>query len=245
MPSSSHRQYSRFIPSEEVGDVVRWKFGAMDGSDEVEPEPEAAAPELPVVLDEAAQQALVQQALDEAFARGLAQGVEQGSAQTALEWQHRLDDYIANQGHEAAQRFQSVFLALDHALSEAQQRMAQDVLHLACAIARQVVRQELSVNPNAVQPVVREAVGMLLTEGRPALVRLNPVDLEALAEPLRAEFSSPGVQWLADAAVPIGGCLVESSGTVLDGSLEKRWQRALAELGLSSVWQEEGPLDGD
>jgi len=28
MPSSSQRSYSRFIPSEEVGDFTQWKFGA-------------------------------------------------------------------------------------------------------------------------------------------------------------------------------------------------------------------------
>jgi flagellar assembly protein FliH len=117
--------------------------------------------------------------------------------------------------------------------------MAQQLLELACDIARQVVRQELSVNPNALQPVVREAVGMLVTEGRPAVVRLNPADMEAMAQPLREEIDAPGVQWMADAAVPPGGCLVESAGTAVDGSLDKRWQRAIAALGLQSPWQEE------
>ena len=55
MPSSNQRYYSRFIPSEEVGAVTQWKFGAVDGSDLVEPEPEPEAlPEVPVI-DEAAQ----------------------------------------------------------------------------------------------------------------------------------------------------------------------------------------------
>ena len=83
MPSSNQRVYSRFIPSEEVGDVTHWKFGAMDGSDLEEPVPESeAAAELPPALDEAQQQALVQQACDEAYAKGVAQG----EAQATLEW---------------------------------------------------------------------------------------------------------------------------------------------------------------
>ena len=126
----------------------------------------------------------------------------------------------------------------DASLIDLQQNMAQQVLELACDIARQVVRQELSVNPNPLQPVVREAVGMLVTEGRPATVRLNPVDLEAMAAPLREEVDVPGVQWVADDAVPEGGCIVESAGTVVDGSLDKRWQRAIAALGLDSPWNE-------
>ena len=238
MPSSNNqRSYSRFIPSEEVGDFKQWKFSAVDGSDLVEPTPEPVA-EIPVEVDEAelqAQQALLQQqACDDAYAEGFAQG----QAQTALEWQRRMDDYIAQQGQDAAQRLQAVLQTLDASVIDMQQQMAQQLLELACDIARQVVRQELSVNPNALQPVVREAVGMLVTEGRPATVRLNPIDMDAMAQPLREELDGPGVQWMADAAVPVGGCLVESAGTVVDGSLDKRWQRAIAALGLQSPWSE-------
>ena len=235
MMHSSSRSYSRFIPSEEVGDFVQWKFGAVDGSDLVEPEPAEAVPELPPEVDEAAQQALVQQACDDAYAEGFTQG----QAETGLEWQRRMDDYIAQQGADAAQRLQATMQTFDASLIDMQQVMAQQLLELACDIARQVVRQELSVNPNTLQPVVREAVNMLVAEGRPAMVRLNPADMESLAQPLRAEMDGPGVQWVADAAVAPGGCLVESAGTVVDGSLDKRWQRAIAALGLQSPWQEE------
>ena len=237
MPSSNPRSYSRFIPSEEVGDFTQWKFGAVDGSDLVEPAPEPEPEplvEIPVEIDEAEQQALAQQACDDAYAEGFAQG----QAETALEWQRRLDEYIAQQGQESARRLQEVLQTFDASLIDLQQNMAQQVLELACDIARQVVRQELSVNPNPLQPVVREAVGMLVTEGRPATVRLNPVDLEAMAAPLREEVDVPGVQWVADDAVPEGGCIVESAGTVVDGSLDKRWQRAIAALGLDSPWNE-------
>lgn len=242
MPSSNQRSYSRFIPSEEVGSVTQWKFGAVDGSDLVEPEPEPVA-EIPVEIDEAARQVLVQQACDDAYAEGLAHG----QAQATLEWQQRMDDYIANQGQEMARRLESVMQTLDAHLTDMQQGMAQQMLELACDIARQVVRQELSVNAKALQPVVREAIGMLVAQGRPATVRLNPVDMENMVQPLRDEVDAPGVQWVADAAVPLGGCLVESAGTVVDGSLDKRWQRAIAALGLQSTWQEvqEEGHDGD
>lgn len=238
MPSSSHRAYSRFIPSEEVGLVTQWRFGAVDGSGIQEPEDdEIPAVELPAEPDEAMQQALLQQACDDAFAEGFAQG----QAQTALEWQRRMDEYIDNQGREAAQRLQGVMQALDASLGEMQQEMARQVLALACDIARQVVRQEISVNPNVLQPVVREAIGMLVTEGRPAVVRLNPVDMESVGDALSEDAGGPGMRWVADATVLPGGCLVESSGTVIDATLGKRWERAVSALGLESAWQEGAP----
>lgn len=241
MPSyNSQRTYSRFIPSEEVGVVTQWKFGNVDGSEPEEPEPEALPePELPPPPDpaevEAAQLALVQQACDAAFAQGLAQG----QSETALEWQQRMDDHVAGQAQDMARSIADVVRAMEESMAAMQQRMAQDVLALACDIAREVVRRELSVSPDVLEPVVREAVGMLAAEGRPALVRLNPADLGAVEQPLREELGD-SVQWMADAAVPAGGCLVESGGTVVDGSVGKRWERAIASLGLESPWQESG-----
>jgi len=240
MPSSNQRSYSRFIPSEEVGDFKQWKFSAVDGSDLVEPEPEPEpVAELPAELDEAAQQALVQQACDDAYAEGFAQG----QAQTALEWQRRMDEYIAQQGQEAAQRLQSVLQTLDASLIDMQQQMAQQVLELACDIARQVVRREVVGNPQAMLPVVREALAMLAAESRPATVRLHPDDWAALEKPLREEFASPRIDWQADAAVQPGDCLVESAGMVIDGTLDKRWSRAIAALGLTTAWREDGHAD--
>lgn len=248
--SAYNRVYARFIPSEEVGDVTQWKFGAVDGSGVVDPEP--VVPELPAQLvdeeflaqQEAERLAAVQRANDEGYAEGLTHG----RAEAALEWQQRMDAYIADQGREMAQRLAAVAQSLESSLTEMQQTMAQQLLDLACDIARQVVRQELTVNPLALQPVVREAVGMLVAEGRPATVRLHPEDLQAVAQPLREAVDAPGVQWVADASVAPGGCLVESAGTVIDGSLDKRWQRAVAALGLQSPWEpaaEVAPADAD
>lgn len=238
MPSSSARHYTRFIPSEEIGDVTQWRFGAVDGSEPVEPPAEAVAEaELPEpVFNEAELQARIEQACAAAHAHGVAEG----QAQAGLEWQQRMDDYIAGQGHDAAERIDRIAQTLGRSLEAMQQGIAQEVLRLACDIARQVVRQELSDNPNALLPVVREALGMLVAEGRPATVRLNPEDWETLEQPLREEFNTAKVQWVADANVQPGDCLVESAGTVVDGSLDKRWRRATAALGLQSAWAEEG-----
>lgn len=232
MPSSS-KHYARFIPSEEVGMVTEWKFGAMDGSDQVEEEEAPELPPVPDPVDEEAQLEMIRQACDDAFARG----VEEGRLQAAVEWQQRMDDYVAQQGRELADRIQSAVAHLDMQLQDMQQHMARDVLALACDIARDVVRQELSVNTEALLPVVQEAVGMLVAEGRPAVVRLHPDDMETLAQPLRDAVDAPHVQWQADAAVAPGGCQVESGGLVIDGSLEKRWSRAVASLGLETPWQ--------
>ncbi|GAB2747799.1 hypothetical protein GCM10027019_28570 [Melaminivora jejuensis] len=254
MASGKQRHYTRFVPREEVGEVTRWRFGAIDGEQhgfvplgsvvaEPPPEPEVEdevvdLPPEPVQeglpLDE--HEALVQQALEQGHAQGLAEGQER----ERLLWQQRLDEHIAGPGREAAERLAQLAQAFEGSLAGLQQSMAQDVLQLACDIARQVVRSELSVNRRAVLPVVREALAMLGSESRPAIVRLNPADWQAVHETLQAEHPSMRIEWLQDAGVQPGECVVESAGTVIEGTLDQRWRRAIAALGLTDLWREAG-----
>ena len=246
-PSSKARAYSRFIPREDVGEFTLWRFAAVDGSDALLPKPDAPAPAVDpeaeaalaaqVAAEKAARQEYEQQQRDAAYAHG----VDKGREDAAVEWQQRLDDYIAGAGQEMAQRLDAVVQTLSASLEGMRQHMAQDVLQLACDIARQVVRQELRINPLALQPVVTEALDMLIADGRPATVRLNPADHAAVSNALRETLSETPVQWVADAQVPEGGCLVDSGGTVVDGTLEKRWQRAIIPLGLESAWVADPP----
>lgn len=251
MSNSSSRHYTRFIPREEIEDVTRWQFGAVGTAEaapmpataepqpDVPPEPEPSAPQAPEpptapAWDEEQLQLLLAQAREEGFR----QGHEAGQAQEAQQWRQRLDDYVAGQGRETAQQLQQLVQALEASFSGLQQQMAQDLLLLACDIARQVVRQELTVNTRAMLPVVREALSMLVGEGRPATVRLNPQDWQQLETALREEFGGARIQWQSDAGVAPGDCSVESAGMVVDGALEQRWRRAIAALGLTAAWRE-------
>ncbi|NMM15488.1 MAG: flagellar assembly protein FliH [Rhodoferax sp.] len=221
------RNYARFIPGEEIGAVEHWNFGAVD----------TAALKLAAQV-KAVEKATDQVKEDELKQAGYAEGFIQGHAQATLESQRQISEFIATQGQEAAQHFGQIFVTTQSQLADAEQVMARGVLELACELARQVLRHELSVNPNALQSVIREALGLLVAENKSALVRLNPLDLEVLEEVLRTEFSTLSLTLLADAAVTRGGCLIESAGTVVDGTLEKRWMRAIANLGLNSPWED-------
>ncbi len=218
--------YARFIPDEEIGTAEPWDFSAVDTASlllaaQVRARRAAASP----VSDDAIRQ------------EGYAEGFAQGHAQATLEGQKQIDDYITNQGTEAANNFAGLFESAQSGLANAEQMIACELLELACDLARQIVRHELSINPNALQPVVREALGLLVAESKSVLVRLNPLDLEILDGVVREEFPGLALTLTGDASVTRGGCLVESNGTVVDGTLEKRWTQAIASLGLSSTWE--------
>ena len=221
------RNFNRFIPGEEVGAVAQWDFSAVD-----------TASMLSAAQAQSREEAAQRERDDAIRQEGYAQGYAQAQAQAVLETQQRMAEFIRHQGEEGAHRLAALFAAASLQLQQSEQAIAQGVLELACEVARQVLRQELSVNPNVLQPAVREAMRLLLADSKNAVVRLNPLDLEVLEEPLRAEFSSLSLTLLADARVDRGGCLVESTGTVVDATVQKRWSRAVATLGLSTPWQE-------
>ncbi|ODS90595.1 MAG: flagellar assembly protein FliH [Comamonas sp. SCN 65-56] len=240
MATSSTRHYTRFIPGEEIAEAVQWRFGDV-GLGEPALLPMQSAEVEQQQVEEAAQAAAAQaqQVHDAAFAEGL----RQGQAQAAREWQQRLDDYVAGQGQQVAAQLASVANTFEESLGGLQQQMAESLMQLACDIARQVVRQELQANPRALLPVVREALATFVQDSRPATVRLNPADWQALEGALRDEFGSTRVQWQADASMAPGGCSVECAGAVVDGTLETRWRRAIAALGLVSAWREMSDAD--
>ncbi len=224
------RNYSRFIPGDEIEAVEQWRFGAIETAAQLL---QAQVKEREVEQDEE-QHELARQT---SFRAGYADGVAQGRAQAQAEVQQQMADFLANQAAQTGQQLSELFKSVQTQLDQAQQVMAQGVLELSCELARQVLRQELSVNPNAMLPVIREAIDLLGAEHRTAVVRLHPTDLEVLEGVLASAFSGLNLSLRADTTLQPGGCLVESAGMVVDATLQKRWQRAVATLGLASAWE--------
>ena len=230
-----NRNQARFIPGEEIGSVTDWDFGDVDKSSSRF----AAKLAAQALAEDQAKEALVRQSsFSEGHAQGYAEGYAQGHAQATLEGQRQLNDYIANEGKVAADAMAGLFANAQAQLAESEQAMAQGVLQLACEIARQVLRHEMSSNPNALQPVIREALSVLAIDSKAALVRMNPLDMEVLSEVLRQEFSNLSLTLLPDTTISRGGCLVEAAGTVVDGTVEQRWRKTVATLGLEARWED-------
>lgn len=226
---SKSSAYSRFIPAEEINAVSEWRFANVDGTphaDEIEPQ----LPLGPSPQEVAAQvESTRQQAFDEGYALGSAEGSQ--ATRNALAEPTRL----ANE--QARQRFDDVLATMRAQLTQAQDQMSQAVLQMACDLARQVLRRELTVDQQAIQPVLTEALALLQADTVPVTVRLNPDDFSALegAGPAAAQPGSP--RFVPDAAITPGGCVLEAPGTGVDATLETRWSRAIANLGLSTAWE--------
>ncbi len=226
--------HTRFIPQEEINAVVRWQFSAVN---------DVALGDRRSESDRRADSASQLLQLEQARAAGLEQGRAEGYDRAAAEFKAQMDDFHERQARAMAERLALCAQAFESRWEAAEQDVAQGVLDLACALARQVVRRELRVDTRALEPVIREALGMLATDARPVTVRLNPQDYGLLEAALRESFAGGELAFRPDAVVTPGGCLVEAGGMTIDGTLEKRWSRAVAALGLNVPWHGEGEGD--
>lgn len=224
------RNDDRFIPGEEIKDVAQWQFSAIQTAAQLL---QAQVREREAQQMDASKNGHHQQAYQDGFAAGLQHG-KQVAAQTV---QQQMQDFLAHQAQDSAQRLAQLFKRADAQLQEVEQALAQGTLALACEVARHVVRRELVLDSQSVLPVLKEALGLLESQYKTALVRLHPTDLQALGELILAEFPDGRLSLRADASLQPGDCVVESAGTVVDGTLAKRWQQAVATLGLASTWE--------
>ena len=161
-----------------------------------------------------------EQARQEGYAAGHAEGLAAGREQADQEAArlHTLADVFAGE------------------LRQADETISQQVLDLSLDLARAVLKSALTIRPELVIPVIREAVRYLPVMHQPALLFLNPADAVLIRERIGDELTKMGWQLTEDAALEPGGCRIETANNQIDASLPTRWQRLAAALGKQSDW---------
>lgn len=212
-PDAPPNAYARFIPREEVRNFSAWTPGSFGPGAAHAPTAAAAAP-APEAL--AAQlQAIRQGGYQDGYRDGLAalEGFKQSYAQQ-----------ITAQVATVAQAYRQQLELLE-------QGLAVQVADVAVALARQVLRSELSGRPELVAVVAQEALASTLAAARQVAVRVSPDDHVLLQTHAGEALAARGARVVADPAVTRGGCVVESDIGIIDASVEARWRRAMEGLG--------------
>lgn len=231
-PSSKTKVHSRFIPREEIDGVSAWHFSSMDESEDLPPPPVTEA-------DTQAEELLLAQRLEEARQQAYAEGFSHGHDAGAQEMRSALEATIRKMAEETGVRMAQLMHGMREQLQRSEESISRQILELACDLARQVLRQELQTPTAHLKPVISEALSQLVDDGLPATVRLNPDDLALLQGSIEETLGQHKVELIGDVAISPGGCVVESPSTTVDATIEKRWTRAVGNLGLESPWHPE------
>jgi flagellar assembly protein FliH len=193
----------RFIPREQVGQAAAWEFQSLAGG-------------VPPSIKEK----LLSEREQRAYERGREDGYAAGhAAAMQLRTQHAAD-------------MSRVLDALRSRFGELETEGAEQVLTLALTIARQVMRREMEVDRASVMPALQEAVHAVIDQQAHPRVHLNPQDLAHLHDSLDADGLLKGCRFIADPAISRGGCRVETGQSDIDATIESRWNRVLAAVGI-------------
>jgi len=98
-----------------------------------------------------------------------------------------------------------------------------DLVQLALAIARRVLRREIAIDPDALHGLVLGALAKL--QGQEiARVRVHPAHVEALTTCLRQNLNAENIEVIPDPSRAVGGILFETPRGNLDASVDSQLQ---------------------
>lgn len=220
--------YSRFIPREELAEFESWTPGSLNGNEpranpasqaraaaqaQRQAAAEAAAPKAPT---EAEWLERVQQARQGGYHDGYRDGLE------ALEAAKR------QYAQQVSQQVAQLVGAIDAQIQSLEQRMAQAVVDTAVALARQVVRSEVSTRPELITEVAQQAIGAMVLSAQHLQLRLHPQDVALVEAGAGEALRSRHVQLQPDSSIEPGGCVLMSEVGQVDARIEQRWAQAAA-----------------
>jgi len=207
----------------------RWELASFDENvtpaKPVEPPPAEVVTEPTIHLPTAEE---IEQIFQQARKEGMEQGREEGFQAGFKAGQDK--------AHAEAQRLSQACGKLDRAIADLETGVADELLSLSVALAREIVRQEITARPEHLLSVVREALAQLPHQH--AAIYLHPDDASLMRSYLGDQLSHAGHRIHEDFKLQRGDCVIESGGTHLDASVAMRWQRVLASLGMAAAWAE-------
>ncbi len=157
---------------------------------------------------------LQREAYKEAFEQGLAEGREAGRGQVRAQV-----DMLAGMLNGLARPFETLDADVERELSM-----------LALAIARQIVRRELKIDPTQIIGVIREAIAALPVAARDIRVHLHPEDAAVVRQSLAPTESERAWVIIEDPVMARGGCQIKSATSRIDARLETRLGAIASEL---------------
>jgi len=171
--------------------------------------PPAARPLTAIQIEE-----LHQQAREEGFAQGRREGLEAGKKD------------VRARVHE----LETLMQTLARPLEQVDAQIEEQLVQLALAVAKQLIRRELKTDPGQVLAVVREAMAALPLAARGVRLHMHPEDAGLVREMLALNDNERSWQIVEDPVLSRGGCKVSSDTSQIDASVERRLHTVIANV---------------
>lgn len=163
----------------------------------------------------------------EAFEQGLQEGREAGRAEVRAQ----------------VERLAGMFYDLAKPFEVLDAEVERELLTLAMALARQIVRRELKADPTQIIGIIREAIAALPVAAREVRVHLHPEDAAVVKQHLAPTENERAWAIVEDPVMARGGCQITSATSRIDARLETRLGGIVSEL-LGTERQSNPPRGG-
>ncbi len=150
----------------------------------------------------------------EAFQQGLEEGRQAGRAEVRAQVER-----LSGMFHDLAKPFEVLDAEVER-----------ELLTLAMALARQIVRRELKADPTQIIGIIREAIAALPVSARDVRVHLHPEDAAVVRDNLAPTESERAWTMIEDPVMARGGCQITTATSRVDARLETRLASILSEL---------------
>jgi len=190
----------------------RWQAPSLSADEDNVGAREEEGAQLPTA---AQLEALHQQAREEGYRQGLAEGLREGREQTVRQ---------INQLDQLLQCLAQPFEKLDSQVEE-------QLVTLALAVARQLVRREIKSDPGQIVGVIREATGLLPVASGKVQIELHPEDAALVREVLNLDEEDERSWHIREIpTLSRGGCRIVTSTSNIDATVEGRLNQVIAEV---------------
>jgi flagellar assembly protein FliH len=159
----------------------------------------------------------------EAWERGYAEGREAATAAV-----HKEQQETTLELHSRVQNLAAILDFMSKPIEALDEEVQRQLVSLAGAIARQVVRRELKTHPDEIVAVIRETVALLPLTAREVRVHLHPEDARLVRSRLADAGGERAWSIAEDPIISRGGCRVSSENSTIDAQLEQRIGSAIA-----------------
>lgn len=160
----------------------------------------------------------------------------------AAAYEQGYDEGVAAGRAEEVARLGACIAALESAIAAVQKRQAvpDDMLHdhvlaVSLAAARHIIAREIRGDQEAIADLVRRAIAEFPLD-ESVRIRVNPRDLSTLSTVSSSNGGmvriAPGrnVQWIPDAQLQTGECIVEGRQRIVDGRIDRALERIYHQL---------------
>lgn len=150
----------------------------------------------------------VNDAIEKQKAQALKDGYNEGLARATAEWESKLS--IVNQ----------IIDSTEHLLKDVDGQIEQKLIEISIAIAKQIIRRELSIDSGQIVSTVKQALALIPGNEHEITVYIHPNDEACINDVFSQYIDSGRFTIFKDPGIEAGGCKVSTDFSLVDMTID-------------------------